>query len=71
MDKKTIVALVGGTGDLGSLIAKELMGKPNVQLRLLVRPESRGKVVELESQGAQIVEGSLAAGNSKGLGALC
>ena len=43
MDKKTVVALVGGTGDLGLLIAKELLNKPGVQLRLLVRPESKGK----------------------------
>jgi nucleoside-diphosphate-sugar epimerase len=71
MYKKTVVALVGGTGDLGSLIAKELLGKPNVQLRMLVRPESKGKAAGLENQGVQVVEGSLGKDNSRNLAALC
>lgn len=65
------VAVVGGTGELGSLIVKELLKKPNVQVRLLVRPESRNKVVEWEQQGVQIVEGALGKATGPSLAQLC
>jgi len=58
MSKQT-VALVGGTGHLGTLIANNLLDQPETELRLLVRAESRGKVAALEKRGARIVEGSL------------
>lgn len=54
-----IVALVGGSGHLGGLIANALLDRSDVQLRLLVRQESRAKVAALEQRGAQIIEGSL------------
>lgn len=66
-----IVAVVGGTGDLGSRIVKELLKKPNVQVRLLVRPESRDKVAEWEQQGVQIVEGALGKDDGRSLAQLC
>jgi hypothetical protein len=66
---KQTIALVGGTGHLGTLIASSLLEKPNTELRLLVRAGSRGKVAELEKRGARIVEGSL--GMEPGLKALC
>ncbi|MBP2327195.1 nucleoside-diphosphate-sugar epimerase [Kibdelosporangium banguiense] len=55
------IALVGGSGKLGGLIAEEVLGRPEARLRLLVRPGSRGKVADLERRGAQIVEGELGA----------
>ncbi len=58
MSKQTI-ALVGGTGHLGSLLGNAVLDKTDVQLRLLVRPASRDKVAELEKRGAQVVEGAL------------
>lgn len=58
MGKQTI-ALVGGSGRLGALIGNALLDKPDVMLRLLVRPGSREKVGGLEKRGAQIVEGTL------------
>lgn len=54
------VALVGATGKLGTLIASELISMPQVQLTLLVRPESRHKVQQLEAAGAEVVLGDLA-----------
>jgi hypothetical protein len=53
------IALVGGTGRLGALIGNAVLDKPDVQLRLLARPGSRGKVGELEARGAQVIEGAL------------
>ncbi len=47
--------MAGATGVLGSDIALALVDKPNVQLRLLVRPQSAGKVAALKARGAQIV----------------
>jgi nucleoside-diphosphate-sugar epimerase len=70
MSKKTI-ALVGGTGNLGTLIANALLDKPDVQLRLLVRPGSRDKIAGLEKRGAQVVEGSIGSGNEGVLASLC
>jgi len=43
---KQIISLVGGTGHLGTLIANAVLDKPDVQLRLLVRPGSRDKTAE-------------------------
>lgn len=68
---KTIVALVGGTGDLGTLIGRTLLDTPDVQLRLLVRPGSRHKAAEFEQRGAQVIEGVIAADRDGGLAALC
>jgi nucleoside-diphosphate-sugar epimerase len=70
MSQKT-VALVGGSGHLGTLIASALLEKPNVQLRLLIRAGSRAKVAELEKRGAQIVEGTLGPKDGAALAALC
>ena len=66
---KKIVALVGGTGHLGSLIGTAVLDKPDIQLRLLVRPGSRAKAAELERRGAQVVEGLL--GSDAALTSLC
>jgi len=55
-EEKKIVVLAGATGELGSDIAQALLVKQDVQLRLLVRPQSVGKLVALEDKGAQIVE---------------
>ncbi|MBP5935773.1 NmrA family NAD(P)-binding protein [Streptomyces acidiscabies] len=52
-----VIAVVGASGHLGGLIADEVLAQSDAQLRLLVRPESRAKVADLESRGAQIVEG--------------
>lgn len=59
-EAEKVVVLAGATGDLGSLIAKDLMDKPGVRLRVLVRPESVGKVADLRERGAEIVEVDLA-----------
>ncbi|WP_157966532.1 NmrA family NAD(P)-binding protein [Fastidiosibacter lacustris] len=68
---KKVIALVGGTGHVGKLIAESLLGNPNVQLRLLVRPDSRQKVKALEERGAQIIEGEIGVGNEDALASLC
>ena len=70
MGKKT-VALVGGTGRLGSLIGNAVIDKPDTQLRLLVRPGSRDKAAALEKRGAQVVEGALGADAGPTLASLC
>jgi nucleoside-diphosphate-sugar epimerase len=68
---KPIVALVGGTGDLGTLIGQTLLDKPDVRLRLLVRPGSRHKAADFERRGAQIIEGEISADAGEQLAALC
>jgi nucleoside-diphosphate-sugar epimerase len=68
MNTKT-VALVGGTGHLGALIADAILAKPDAQLRVLVRPGSRDKAVGLEKRGATIVEGTIE--NDNALASLC
>ncbi len=70
MPKKT-VALVGGTGHLGSLIGNAVLDKPDIQLRLLVRPGSRNKAADLEKRGALVVEGALGADAGAALASLC
>jgi nucleoside-diphosphate-sugar epimerase len=70
MSKQTI-ALVGGTGNLGTRIGNALLDKPDVQLRILVRPGSRDKTVELEKRGAQVVEGAIAQDAGSVLASLC
>ncbi len=70
MDTK-VIALVGGSGTLGTLIADEVLALPDTQLRLLVRPGSRAKVAELERRGAQIVEGAIGTGTDEPLAAFC
>jgi uncharacterized protein YbjT (DUF2867 family) len=68
MTTKT-VALVGGTGHLGGLIADAILAKPDAKLRALVRPGSRDKAVALEKRGVQVVEGTVDA--SDALASLC
>jgi nucleoside-diphosphate-sugar epimerase len=69
MDTK-VIALVGGSGQLGTLIAEEVLALPDTQLRLLVRPGSRAKAADLERRGAQVVEGALGTGADEALAAL-
>lgn len=70
MNKK-IIALAGGTGQLGTLIGKALLTKPEVQLRLLVRPGSRDKVPWFEEKNVEIIEGTLEKDKSSVLDMLC
>lgn len=70
MNKK-IIALVGGTGKLGALIAHALLERTEVQLRLLVRTGSRNKSAGFEKLGAQVVEGALGQDDDGALAALC
>lgn len=69
MGKQT-VALAGGTGNLGNLVADALLDKPDVELRLLVRPGSREKAHRLEKRGARVVEGGIGQGEDAALAAL-
>lgn len=55
-DANKIVVLAGATGNLGSLIAQALLEKPEVKLRVLVRPESVAKVSAFIERGAEVVE---------------
>jgi nucleoside-diphosphate-sugar epimerase len=64
---KKVIALVGASGHLGGLIAEEVLAQPDTELRLLVRPESRAKVAELERRGAQVVEGALGSATDEAL----
>ena len=68
---KKIIALVGGTGNLGAHIANSLLDKADVHLRLLVRPGSRDKTVGLEKHGDQVVEGAIEPDNDGALASLC
>jgi hypothetical protein len=61
MSKKTI-ALVGGTGRLGTLISNTLLDKGDVQLRPFIRPGSCDKAAGFVRRGAQIVEGGIGEG---------
>jgi nucleoside-diphosphate-sugar epimerase len=54
-DKRTIL-LAGATGALGSLIANALLDKPDITLRVLVRPGSRLKAAPLAERGAEVME---------------
>ena len=49
------VLLIGGTGKLGQLIARELLDRA-AKLRLLVRPGSRGKLAADIADASEIVE---------------
>jgi hypothetical protein len=71
MTGKRIIALVGGTGNLGALIGNSILDKPDVRLRLLVRPGSRAKAAGFEKRGAEVVEGAIGAGNDRALALLC
>src|SRR5215204_4393827 len=53
------------------MIAESLLAKPDVQLRLLVRPESRSKAADLESRGAEVIEGDIGPGGEASLETLC
>ena len=70
MSKQTI-ALVGSTGGLGALIGGALLDKPDVQLRLLVRPGSRDKSAGLEKRGAELFEGTIGPDAGGVLASLC
>jgi len=70
MSKQTIV-LVGGTGNLGTLIGNAVLDKPDVQLRLLVRPGSRDKAFGFEKRGARVVEGAIGPDAGGALASLC
>lgn len=54
------VLLIGGTGKLGQLIARDLLDR-GVKLRLLVRPGSRGKLATGIADAADIVEDAASA----------
>ena len=45
---KRIVALVGATGKLGTLMGNAVLDKPNVQLNALIRPGSLREDVQQE-----------------------
>jgi len=66
-DANKLIVLAGATGKLGSLIVQILLEKPEIQLRVLVRPESIGKVSALRELGVEIVEIDLESENSNGL----
>ena len=70
MGKQTI-ALIGATGALGTLIANAALDKPDVRLRLLVRPGGRDKIAGLEKRGAEIVEGAIGRNAGAALASLC
>jgi hypothetical protein len=71
MDGKRIIALAGGTGNLGARIGNAILDKPEVQLMLLVRPGSREKAAGLEKRGAQVVEGTIGPDQERALASLC
>lgn len=68
---KKIIALVGGTGHLGSLIANALLDKEEIHLRLLVRPDSINKAKALVERGAEVIEGSIGEDQNDALDKLC
>lgn len=70
MNKQTI-ALVGGTGNLGTLIGNALLDKPGIELRVLVRPGSGDKVAGLAQRGAHVIEGTIGPGGEGALASLC
>lgn len=55
MDRK-IVVLSGATGQLGGLIARNLVRKEGVSVRALVRPGSGAKAADLAKLGVEIIE---------------
>ncbi|HEU4404512.1 MAG TPA: NmrA family NAD(P)-binding protein [Polyangiaceae bacterium] len=67
--KKAIV-LAGATGKLGSMVARALLDRPDVELRCVVRPGSLGKAAGLAAAGARLFEAGLDAGD-RGLAAAC
>jgi nucleoside-diphosphate-sugar epimerase len=71
MGSQKTVAVVGGTGGLGHMIVEALLGKPEVRVRLLVRPGSREKAGAFESRQAEIVEGDIGPGGEAPLASLC
>lgn len=50
-----IVVVAGASGVLGEDIANALLNKPNVQVRILTRPQSVEKLAALKDKGAEIV----------------
>lgn len=70
-DTKKTVLVVGATGELGGMIARELLASAGVAVRCLVRRDSRPKLARLEAAGAQVVEGDLSAGDEAALARAC
>lgn len=68
---KKIIALVGGMGNMGSLIVKELLKDQNVQIRMLVQPEKMKDIDGLLSSGIEVIEGSLGQNKTEILNLLC
>lgn len=55
-DRNKTIVVAGATGHLGSLIAEALLEKPDVTLRVLVRPQSVEKLAGLRDRGVEIFE---------------
>lgn len=51
-----LVLLAGATGGLGTLITEQLLKKPDVRLRVVVRPKSAAKLAHLRTRGVDVVE---------------
>ncbi|GAB4559821.1 MAG: NmrA family NAD(P)-binding protein [Haliangiales bacterium] len=56
--QKTVL-VVGATGNLGTLITRALIAQPDVDVRLLVRPQSRDKVAAVFGAAVTLVEADL------------
>jgi nucleoside-diphosphate-sugar epimerase len=65
------VAVVGGTGTLGTLIVDALLARPGTRVRMLVRSESRGKAASQEQRGVEVVEGDIGPDHDDALAKLC
>jgi nucleoside-diphosphate-sugar epimerase len=68
---KQPIALVGGTGRLGTLIGNAVLDNPDVELRLLIRPGSRNKAAQLEQRGAHLIEGAIGLDSRGAVDSLC
>jgi uncharacterized protein YbjT (DUF2867 family) len=55
----TKVLIVGATGQLGSLITKAFLEKPNVVVSAMVRKGSESKAESLKQKGVQLISGDL------------
>ncbi len=56
---KSTVLLAGASGRFGAHVARALLARPDVALRVLARDASSAKLAELRAAGATIVEGDL------------
>jgi uncharacterized protein YbjT (DUF2867 family) len=57
--KTTSILLAGATGNLGRLIAQNLLQNPSVQLSVLVRNANSASAQSLQQQGANLLEADL------------